>query len=137
MKTSIVASAGGGRFRRAIVPGEVGDEYIGVPRFREAHTETFDRVVSMNPWRTKAGSQKVPDRLHIRLQRYEFEKGKVDLVRVIPAEYVEELDAKDHEIRRLERERRELIEEAFRHGKPITKAQAQEWQAQKAAEVKS
>jgi len=48
-----------------------------------------------------------------------------DLVRVIPDNYVTELDALDERIKVLEATRHELIGDAYRHGRPIKKSECE------------
>jgi hypothetical protein len=65
------------------------------------------------------------------------ERGRFDRVRVITDEFVSELEEIDRQIAELEKRRRDLAEDAYMRGKPITVAQAREWLTTPAKAVQS
>jgi hypothetical protein len=132
MKTSLVVLRGPGRFKRAHLPGEVELAEPGVTarfttaKFSPAYTWTgevssFDLGTGRIGPRKKR-TEKYPDAVIVPgTARFPFVHGVVDEVREIPEEYVGWLDQIDEGIEKLERARRETIEEAFRRGRPVTK----------------
>lgn len=129
MKTSIIKPRahdldGGNpsRFGRFYAPGEVPAEGEPAPfrkaTFCPAHVSKGTQVVSMNPWKTRPFSKKVGDAI----LGCELERGKSVCARVIPETYVHLLHDLDEQIEKLSADRREIVEEAYRHGRPLRKA---------------
>jgi hypothetical protein len=124
MKTSIVHKWNSEALRRGRLPSEVVPEDPAgrIAHFSPSRTEEYQ---TFDPGTLKVGPKKkrrLPDAVTIGSHRFFLERGRTEDAVVIPPDYVADLDALDEQIKKLERERRELIEEAFRHGRPLRKA---------------
>ncbi len=130
MKTSIIHPRSHGRagenpsqFERIFLPTEKPGEGENAPgiraaRFYPAHISKGERVISIDPWKTRPFTEKVPDTV----LGCPLERGKSECVRLIPEPYRVALDDLDRQIEDLSKARRELVEEAYRHGRPLRKA---------------
>ncbi len=132
MKTEIVyTEAGTGRFYRATVvtldhalPREKRVKLPTPVVFVPAHVEppgtrTYLSLSGGGMSSRKVGARKIPDAVRCGSDRYFFERGTCRWVRVIPDDYTERLHDLDERIAGLERERRELAEDAYAHGRPL------------------
>ncbi len=90
-----------------------------VAKFWPAHTETGTRVLDLMRGKTKPFTQHVPDAVAFYSANFEFKRGQTDRAKVIPPEYVDALDKIDQQIEALTRQRRDLLNEAWRHGRPL------------------
>jgi hypothetical protein len=126
MKTSVVyeykARPGSlTTYHRAPLPAEADPERerregTRVARFVPAHDYTF-HYLGDKPGTERKGHR--PDTVAVGATEFFF---PADQVRVVPADYVERLDALDRQMAELEQERRDLAAEAFRRGRKIKKA---------------
>jgi hypothetical protein len=122
MRTSVIHERNqeANRYVRACLPVEAPAEYDGtrVAKLWAAHEEKGTRVVSITPFKTRPFTGQRPDSV----LGCPLVRGKSECVRVIPEDYVTELDALDRQMLDLSKRRRELVEEAYRHGRPLRKA---------------
>jgi hypothetical protein len=85
----------------------------------EAHDQTYISFSTMKTGKRRVPKQHIPDAVKIGSCRHYFERGSCKKVRVIPQEYIERLGSIDDEITRLEKERRDLIEDAYVRGRHL------------------
>ena len=133
MRTEIVY-ADGAHYRRATFPrrehaqstearkglARLPEPVVFIPsHVVEAHSQSY---VDFNHPERGLGKRRVPkqtfpDAARAGSCRYYFERGSCKQVRVISAEHVEKLAALDDQIRELENERCELVEDAYARGR--------------------
>jgi hypothetical protein len=85
----------------------------------EAHDQTYINFTTGKLGKHRVPKRHVPDAARAGSCRYYFEHGVCKRVRVIPEEYVGQLDALDSQIADLEKVRREMVEDAYIRGRHL------------------
>jgi len=80
-------------------------------------TRTSLNLDTMTP--SKPHTVKVPDSVDLYSDEFHFKNGSTERVCVIPSGYVAQLDQLDQEIEALRQRQSELIDEAWRRGRPL------------------
>lgn len=139
MKTTIIVKRTENSYIRTCRLSELPPEGETRPiqaRFRAAHTAN---TIPLNSRFEPGKERKVsyPDAIICGSFALDPERGRFERVRVISDEWVKALDTMDQKIAELEALRREMAENAYLRGKPITTKQAREWLTTPAKAVQS
>jgi uncharacterized protein (UPF0335 family) len=89
---------------------------------------------SMSGGKSKAFKRTEPDRYRVKSSLFDADRSGCDSIREVPENLRTEIERLDAEIRELNRQRREVIDEAFRHGSPVKKADVIEAQERRRAQ---
>jgi hypothetical protein len=128
MRTTIVVKSGG-NYLRTCRWTDMPPEGEARPRRASFRAEHRSKCRSFDPKTLKGREveRTFPDMVIFGARAFDFTRGRINDLRVIPEEYVAELDSIDRQIAELQRHRNELAEAAYDRGKPVTLEQAREW----------
>lgn len=90
-----------------------------VAKFWPAHTEIGSQVLDLERGKTRPFSRQRPDSVGFYSASFEFKRGLTERAKIISQEYIDALDKIDGQIETLMRQRNDLLNEAWRRGRPL------------------
>ncbi len=97
------------------------------PRFVPAHSERKSILSLTDPTKTREVAENVADTIRLPNDSMLFKRGICNRVRTAQDDDAAKIERLETEIAKLQAELHNAKERAYIRGRPITKAQAQEW----------